>query len=248
MSKLLLVAAFLAATALAADAQQALPNFVPPAAGMPIPLPPVNAGGITEQGRGVVSLAADRLRLTVRIYGMAPVPPVARPAAPVTDLDAAYKDAIAIMRANGIPDAHFVSPLLGSLTNNDQITGTIAKPTSDKLAAIERRIVGALPPSIVGVVRNVNVMGSLEVDDCGTALDRARASAFADARKRAEALAGIAGVRLGTLLTANESDQSFGCVGTNAFTPYFAGGNDAVLKSNVDITVYVNATFAIRPS
>lgn len=237
MSQLLITAALVAATAVAAD--HAFPN---PGLPMPGSLPGfANAGGITEQGRGVVSIAADRLKITLRAFNTGPMP------AGATSFAATYQEIVATMRANGIADAHVVTPLLGGLQNNEQIAGTIAKPTYDTVAAVEGRILAAVPQALLAANRNVNVGGLLEVDDCAGSLERARENAYADARKRAESLAKTAGIRIGTLLAASETDTTAGCPGSYPVGPYFAGSNDSSLKWTVDVTVYVNATFRIRP-
>jgi uncharacterized protein YggE len=247
----------------AARAQEVAP--APPTPGTTLALPgssmPIRSGstaaatiagaardvGITEQGRGVVSLPADRLRLTIRSFGnLAPRTPGASPAAGT--LDDVEKAVVDTMRANGIPDARVETPVLGNIAMNDQFVGTIAKPTHDSVSAIETRIVSSLPPAALPFLRNVQVQGALEVDDCSAAIDRARIAAFADARKRAEALASAAGAHLGGLIGASETDQSGGCPSPyNAYPYYGNNANDTLEKTTVDVAVTLSATFALRP-
>jgi hypothetical protein len=202
--------------------------------------------GITEQGRGVVSLPADRLRLSIRSFGNLPRTPGASPAGGT--LDDVDKTVVDTMRANGIPDARVETPVLGNIATNDQFVGTIEKPTHDSVSAIESRILAKLPSAMLPLLRNVTVSGTLEVDDCSAALDRARIAAFADAHKRAEALASAAGMHLGGLIGANETDQTGGCPSQNAVYPFYGnGGNESLEKTTVDIGVTLSATFALRP-
>jgi hypothetical protein len=203
--------------------------------------------GITEQGRGVVSLPADRLRLTIRSFGnLAPRTPGASPA--VGTLDDVEKAVVETMRANGIPDARVEMPVLGNIAMNDQFVGTIAKPTHDSVSAIETRILSSLPPAVLPFLRNVQVQGTLEVDDCSAAIDRARIAAYADAHKRAEALASAAGTHLGGLIGASETDQTGGCPSASNGYPYYGNnGNETLEKTTVDVSVTLNATFALRP-
>ena len=237
ISKAFLIPAIVLATTLVASAQ------VVPNPGIQIP-PPENSsaqrGGIAEQGRGIVGVPADRLRLSVHVFPNGPggaTPPGTGP----NPLDVVA----AAMRANGIPDAHVVVPIFGSFGNGSELAGTIAKPTARSVSEIEMRIVAALPPSVVGSLRNVNVNGVLEADDCSAATDRARKLAYADARKRAEAFASVAGVRLGDLISANEYDQTFGCGGTGLQQGGFFNGNGQPTSFEIQVTTNVNATFAI---
>ncbi len=244
----------------AARAQEVQAAPEPPAPTVQEPSMPIRSGafaamipgasreyGITEQGRGVVSLPADRLRLTVRSFGnLAPRTPGASPTAGT--LDDVEKAVVDTMRANGIPDARVATPVLGSIAMNDQFVGTIAKPTHDSVAAIETRILSSLPPVVLPFLRNVQVQGTLEADDCSAAIDRARIAAYADAHKRAEALASAAGTHLGGLIGANETDQTGGCPSPNNGYPFYGNnGNDTLEKTTVDVSVTLNATFALRP-
>jgi len=203
--------------------------------------------GITEQGRGVVSLPADRLVLTIRSFGnIAMRAPGAAAGAPSPD--EIEKNVVDVMRSNGIPDARIETPIVGTLSMNDQLVGTIAKPTHDSVSAIEEHIVTKLPSQVLPLLRSVNVLGALEVDDCSAAVDRARTLAYADARKRAEALASAAGMHLGGLLGASETDQTAGCPSqSNGFpiNPYNA--NEAMEKMSIDVGVTISASFALRP-
>lgn len=244
----MLAVVLIAATTLAADAQ-AMPAIPPPFSSQPNAPSTAPSGGLSEQGRGIVPVAADRLRLTVHIFNVGPVPTppaFAMTNPPPVHPKATLEDVVAAMRANGIPDARIVSPVFGGFGNGDQITGTILKPTQANVTDIERRVLAALPSTAFAAQRNVNVNGTLEADDCANALRRARELAFADARKRAESLASIAGVRLAGLVAASEFDQTLGCAKSGGFTGIFLNGGDAAMKFDIDVSAVVNATFAIR--
>jgi hypothetical protein len=232
------------------EAAPALPAPGPPNRGaVPIAISPAVSRdfGITEQGRGVVSLPADRLVLTIRSFGNLPPRSPGAPTGAVA-MDDVEKIVVDTMRANGIPDARLVTPLLGNIATNDEFAGTIAKPTHDSVAAIEAAILAKLPPSVVPALRNVNVGGTLEVDDCTAAIDRARVLAYADARRRAEALASAAGMHVTGLLGASENDQTGGCPNLdNGYRFYGNNGNETLEKTTVDVAVTLSATFGLRP-
>ena len=244
---LLLVNTFVA-TPPAASAQEAA---VPLPAPVPIVRPDIGTrqtlspspGGITEQGRGVVSLPADRLRLTIRVFA-ANVRPGGSDAPASADLE---KSALDVMRSSGISDARLATPVLGNFNGGDIFVGSIEKPTHDKLVDVEQRIVSKLPASALPLLRNVNITGSLEVDDCAAAVNRARIAAVADARERATALAEAVGSHLGVLVAASESDQTAGCADQKSVAYFANGNNDLLDRTTVDVAVSLSATFAIRP-
>lgn len=242
MARIGVLASLLACTTLAASAQEAMPAPMIPAPLLSATERSV-ASGITEQGRASVVLPADRLRLVVRTYGAPPANATPATAAAATVAETSVVDT---MRSNGIPDAHIVEAVLGNVGANDQIAGTITKPTRERVAGIERRIVAALPATILPALRNVNLDGMLEVDACAPAIDRARSAAYADARKRAESLALAAGTHVGGLQSASEVDQTQGCVDFGN-APSFNNSGQGAFDGTIAVGVIVNATFAIRP-
>jgi uncharacterized protein YggE len=94
-----------------------------------------------------------------------------------------------------------------------------------------------------------NIYGiEFTIDDPSALQEQARAEAMAEARKKAEALAGLAGVRLGAPRMISES--------TYETSPYYLepmyaaaesgiGGGTAVSAGQLDITVQVNVTYDI---
>jgi uncharacterized protein YggE len=236
----------LALAPLAASAQESMPIPAPPlAAGLTPERGALPAGGIVESGRATIAVPADRIKLTIRAYAGVPSPGSGPTTAQsVSDLEKLVVDT---MRANGIPDAHLQTAVLGNVNTPDAIVGTLSKPTHDSIDATEKRVLAALPASTLSALRNINVEGALETDGCGPIVERARAAAFADARKRAEALATVAGVHLGVLTAASEADQTAGCTDLGTTVPSFNGANFQATDGILYITVSVNANFAIRP-
>ena len=202
------------------------------------------SGAIVETGRATIAVPADRIKLTIRAYAGAVAPGTQATSQSVTDIEQLV---LTTMRANGIPDAHLVTFVLGNVNTPDAIVGTLAKPTHDSIEAAEKRVLAALPPNALAGLRNINVEGQLEADACAPIVARARTAAFADARKRAEALALVAGIRLGSLAGATEADQTAGCTDFGPTVPSFTGSGFQAMDGILYVSVSVNASFAIRP-
>jgi uncharacterized protein YggE len=194
----LLVLAFLTAGVAGA---QTLPGTAKPA-----------PGEITVWGRGSVTAPADTVRVSVQLFtgggGSA------GPALSFDDAANALRDAL---KSSGVADAHIVLPI-GSLNARSivpSIVGTVAKPTRERLEAIARDTVKAIPDRFAPLFANAQIQVALLVDDCGPEEARAERAAFEDAKKRAERIAADAGLRLGPVAGINAS-QAFLPPGCNA--------------------------------
>jgi hypothetical protein len=218
---------------------------------------------IVVTGRGVVRIPADRMRIDIRFFnrGIVPVRQAgaasgATPAPIITaaDFDAAGKTIADVLRMHGVPDARWMLPVLGALSPqgaSPSIVGTIAKPTRERVEAIMRDALVAMPDSLAWMATNVQIQTTLGVDDCGPAEARAQQAAIADARVRAASIAQAAGVRLGSIVAVNELGSSLGgCrtkpddLGILSAGGFNAGQAEPVL--DVPIIVSATVTFAIH--
>jgi Protein of unknown function (DUF541) len=145
-------------------------------------------------------------------------------------------DILAAMRAAGI-DNPTISAGNSFVTANSptQLRGTIHNATRERLDAIGRAA-GAYVVTHPGTaIDSVQFLGVAA--DCSAVEERAREAAFAEAQRRAKAIAAIAGVVIGQPLSVNESG---GCFSGNS-------GGTAVDAQTLEmhITVYEYVTFSI---
>ncbi len=212
--------------------------------------------GITVFGKGVASAEPDRARVSIAIYGAVGAPGqngLGAAPVPLDDAANAVRDAL---RSSGITDAHEVLPIGNVSTRNvnPQLVFTVAKPTRERLEAIARQVVAAVPEKYAAALSNTQVTLTLGADDCTADEARAERAAFADARARAMRLASAAGVRLGPVTSINDTFASLppGC-GTKPDTVETSGFNFAPQNQNaygplvLSITVNLNITFGISP-
>jgi uncharacterized protein YggE len=203
------------------------------------PAPPQ---GITVTARGVVAVPADSLRFQVMLHTLNGA-----------SLDDAGKTVAQTLRQNGVPDALWSIPLDGVLTptSNPAVTGSIQKPTRDKLEGILRATAAALPASLAASLspQGSSVSWTLKVDDCDPAYGRAAASALVQAHHIAERLARDAGVTLGRLSAISRTELSSGGCGTKPDDEptgnQFRRG-DAYGNQDVFVSVGLTVTYTIR--
>lgn len=184
-----------------------------------------SAGGITVQGSGSVRIPVKTVQLTAQVRG-------------VVD----ETSALAALRAAGVEDPALGpnGPRIGTGTQM-LVRGTIRGVTRAKLDRIGEAAVAymaAHPGTSVD-----NVVFSPRLDDCAPSEQSARAAAFAEARRKADAIAALAGVSIDGVATVNESggcptmpDSGFG--GPGQF-------DIGTLTSTMVVNEYV--TFAISP-
>ena len=186
---------------------------------------PGTAGGISVIGHGAVTVAVKNVQFTAQVRGLP---------------DEA--GALAAMRAAGIDDA-LVGPSGPQISNGNQalLRGTIRGVTRAKLDRIGEaagNYVRAHPGSSVD-----NVVFNALLDDCAASEQVARAAAMADARRKADAVAALAGVSIDGVAAVSENG---GCpiVSQNR---YGGQGEFDVGMLTSTIALYENVTFAITP-
>jgi uncharacterized protein DUF541 len=194
------------------------------AQGPPIPRIPIT-GGITVQGSGAARIPVKAVQLTAQVRG-------------VVD----ETSALAALRAAGVEDPVLGpnGPRIGSGTQM-LVRGTIRGVTRAKLDRIGEAAVAymaAHPGTSVD-----NVAFSPRLDDCAPSEQTARAAAFADARRKADAIAALAGVSIDGVATVNESG---GCPATSE-SGYGGQGQFDLGTLTTSILVYEYVTFAISP-
>ena len=184
-----------------------------------------SAGGITVQGSGSSRVPVKTVQLVAQVRG-------------VVD----ETSALAALRAAGVEDPVLgpSGPRFGSATQM-LVRGTIRGVTRAKLDRIGEAAVAymaAHPGTAVD-----NVVFTPRLDDCAAPEQTARAAAFAEARRKADAIALIAGVSIDGVATVNESG---GCPATTD-AGYGGPGQLDMGMLTTTIVVYEYITFAISP-
>jgi uncharacterized protein YggE len=184
-----------------------------------------SAAGITVQGTGSVRISVKAVQLSAQVRG-------------VVD----ETSAVAALRAAGVED-----PVLGPngarIGTGTQmlVRGTIRGVTRAKLDHIGEAAVAYMAAHPGTVVDNVAFFPRL--DDCAVAEQAARTAAFADARRKADALAALAGVSIDGVATVSENGGCPPSQDAGYSTP--AQFDLGALTSTVVVYEYV--TFAISP-
>jgi hypothetical protein len=187
------------------------------------------AGGITVAGYGSVRVAVKTVQFTGQARGVA---------------DEA--NALAALRAAGIDDPSIgpAGPRISSGTPV-LVRGTIRDVTAAKLQRIENAATAYMAAHPGATVDNVTF--SPRLDDCAQSEQTARAAALADARRKADAIAALAGVAIDGVASVNETG---GCPAAPDSGYSFGGGPGAFDLGTLTSTiiVYEYVTFAISPN
>jgi uncharacterized protein YggE len=197
--------------------------LLPLAASAQVPPRVPSAGGITVGGSGSVRIAVKTVQFTAQARGVA---------------DEA--NALAAMRAAGVEDPS-IGPAGARIGNGTQVLvrGTVRDVSAAKLQRIEAAAAVYMAAHPGAAVENVAF--SPRLDDCATSEQTARAAALADARRKADAIAALAGVAIDGVAAVNETG---GCPATGPEPGYGPGPFDlGTLTSTVIVYEYV--TFAI---
>ncbi len=200
--------------------------------------------GITVTGRGTAAATPTRAKIVVTINSQS------NASVSVEDAENALVDAL---HASGVADAHTVFPVgnVSAAFAPLAVVGNIVKPTREKLEAMARGVVKALPERFAPILSKAQIQLALSSDDCSADEARAERAAFEDARERARRIAADANVRLGAVLAVVAAPGlTFGCAAkpdaleTNVNGPFGFGGLYAplVLPINASLTV----TYALR--
>jgi len=200
--------------------------LLPVAASAQAPPSVPRPGGITVAGYGTVRVAVKTVQFTAQARG---------------NVDEA--SALAAMRAAGVDDPS-VGPFGPRISNGTQVLvrGTVRGVTHAKLDRIGEAA-AAYVAAHPGVTLD-NVVFSPRLDDCLPSEQTARAAALADARRRADAIAALAGVSIDGVASVNENG---GCP-TMPENSFNGGGGPFDLGTLTStITVYEYVTFAISP-
>ena len=189
------------------------------------PMRSLSPGGITVQGYGSVRAAVKTVQLIAQVRG-------------VVD----ETGALAALRAAGVEDPVIGpnGPRIGSGTQV-LVRGTIRGVTRAKLDHIGEAAVAYMAAHPGTSLDNVAFTARL--DDCAPFEQTARAAAFAEARRKADAIAALAGVSIDGVATVTENG---GCPAT---TDSGYGGQGQLDIGALTTTIVVNeyVTFAISP-
>jgi hypothetical protein len=160
------------------------------------------------------------------------------------------------LHASGVADARIVFPIgtLSARIDPPAVIGTIAKPTRERLEKLARDVIKALPDRVAPAFANARILVALLTDDCTVEEGEAERAAYSDARKTAQRIASVAGVRLGAVLAINDAQTYLppGC-GTKPDTldsqqNNFAFQANLYAPLELPITVNETVTFAIAGS
>jgi uncharacterized protein YggE len=183
------------------------------------------AGGITVQGAGSVRIPVKTLQLIAQVRG-------------VVD----ETGALAALRAAGVEDP-VIGPNGSRIGSGTQVLvrGIIRGVTRAKLDHIGEAAVAYMAAHPGASLDNVSFAPRL--DDCAPSEQTARVAAFADARRKADAIAALAGVSIDGVATVNENG---GCPAT---TDSGYGGQGQLDIGALTTTIVVNEyiTYAISP-
>lgn len=190
----------------------------------PVPRLP-GATGISVQGYGSVRIPVRTVQLSAQVRG-------------VVD----ETSALAALRAAGVEDPVLGpnGPRIGSGTQM-LVRGTIRGVTRAKLDRIGEAAVAYMAAHPGTSVDNVVFFPRL--DDCAPSEQTARVAAFADARRKADALAALAGVSIDGIATVSENG---GCP-TAQDGGYSSPGQFDIGALTSTIVIYEYVTFAISP-
>ena len=191
---------------------------------------------VTVSGAGSVTAVPSRAQLSLGVDSRAAN---ARDAAAANAKD--MREVIAAVKAAGAKDVQTQSVSLSPQTGaNGAVTGFVASNTVT--ATIDVARAGAVIDAAVAAGANQVAGPSLSVDDADALYRQALTAAVADARRKAETLAGAGGRTLGPVTTIAEASQS---------TPVpMLGKSDAsatpIEAGTQEIQASVTATFALR--
>ncbi|HEY0381588.1 MAG TPA: SIMPL domain-containing protein [Candidatus Elarobacter sp.] len=180
--------------------------------------------GITVSGYGTARVAVKTVQFTAQARGVA---------------DEA--GALAAMRAAGVEEP-VLGPYGARISRGDSVLvrGIVRDVTHaklDRIAAAAAVYVAAHPGTAVD-----NVVFNARLDDCAALEQTARAAALADARRKADAIAALAGVSIDGVASVNETA---GCPAAPD-SGYGPGPNQFDLGTLTStIAVYEYVTFAI---
>ncbi len=194
------------------------------AQGPPIPRTGAAAGGgITVAGYGAVHVAVKTVQFTAQARG-------------VTD----EAGALAALRAAGVEEP-VLGPYGARISRGDSVLvrGTVRNVTRAKLDRIGEAAAAyvlAHPGAAVD-----NVVFNARLDDCAGSEQTARTAALSDARRKADAIAAVAGVSIDGVASVSESG---GCP-TTPESGYSGPNQFDISTLMATVTVYEYVTFAI---
>jgi uncharacterized protein YggE len=199
--------------------------LLPVAASAQAPPSVPRVGGITVTGYGSVRVAVKTVQFTAQVRGV---------------IDEA--NALAAMRAVGVEEPA-IGPAGSRVGSGTQVLvrGIVRGVTHAKLDRIGEAAtmyVAAHPGTTID-----SVAFSPRLEDCAASEQTARAAALAEARRKADAIAALAGVSIDGVATVNENG---GCPATPE-NPFNGPGQFDLGTLTSTIAVFENVTFAISP-
>ena len=177
--------------------------------------------GITVQGHGTVKVPVKTLAFVAFARG-----------------NVEEKAALAAMRAAGILDPSLgpAGSTIGRGNQSSMLRGTITGVTEEKLEKIGLAAADYARQHSDVTIENISF--APRFDDCAANEDAARAAAFADARRRAQAVASVAGLSLDGVVAVSESG---GCP-TIPDGPQIQAAGQSLDQGTLTATVTINET------
>lgn len=195
--------------------------------------------GITVNGFGSLDVPASKAVISVHISS--PTPFTVAQIKPLLD---------DVAKADGSGDGVAIPPFL-MLANAPMrtftATGTVNNPTAKMLVDAIPLIAAAIAKAPPGIQLD-NAQVALSLADCESYVDKARAEAVRDARRRAESLAHDFGGKVGAVVAIAATDQLLSSSGVCTKQYFFSNGFGPNDSMSIDdyVTVRVAERVAVR--
>jgi hypothetical protein len=197
------------------------------------------ADGITVNGFGSLDVPASKAVITVRISSQTPFT--------VAQIKPLLDD---VAKADGSNDSTEIPPFImpsNAPMRTFTATATVNSPTAKMLTDAIPLLAAAIAKAPPGIQLD-NAQVTLSVADCQTYMDKARAEAVRDARRRAESLAHDFGGKVGAVMAIAATDQLLSTSGLCTKQYFFSNGFGPNEPMSVDdyVTVRVSERVAVR--
>jgi hypothetical protein len=197
------------------------------------------ADGITVNGFGSLDVPASKAVITVHISSQTPFT--------VAQIKPLIDD---VAKADGSSDSATIPPFImpaNAPLRTFTATGTVNAPTAKMLTDAIPLLAAAVAKAPPGIQLD-NAQVTLSLADCESYVDKARAEAVRDARRRAESLAHDFGGKVGAVIAIAATDQLLSSSGVCTKQYFFSGGFGQSEPMNIDdyVTVRVAERVAVR--
>jgi hypothetical protein len=205
------------------------------------PMTPIGslADGITVNGFGSLDVPASKAVITVHISSQTPFT--------VAQIKPLIDD---VAKADGSNDSAAIPPfvmLANAPMRTFTATGIVNNPTAKMLTDALPLLATAIAKAPPGIQLD-NAQVTLSLADCESYVDKARAEAVRDARRRAESLAHDFGGKVGAVVAIAATDQLLSSAGVCTKQYFFSGGFGPNEPMSIDdyVNVRVSERVAVR--